>query len=85
MRTRIRHWVIVGVTLAIVLGVSLRAPDAPGDRSPLQLRRATPARMPDVPGPRIRPRPQIAPPLDRVDPRRFLLYTTPALEKRRQS
>ena len=85
MRTRIRDWILVGVALALVFGVSLRAPDPPYEPVSVRLERELPARMfvPDLASPRIRQRPQTAPPFERVDPARFLLYTTPALEKRR--
>jgi hypothetical protein len=83
MRTRLRDWIIVGVALALVFGVSLRAPDPPGEPALRRIVRDAPVSIPAPTAPRFRPRPRTVPPFERVDPARFLLYTSPGLDKQR--
>jgi hypothetical protein len=82
MRTRLRDWIIVGVALALVFGASLRAPH-PSDEPSRGLWRDAPASIPELTAPRFRPRPRMVPPFERIDPARFLLYTSPGLDKHR--
>ena len=93
MRTRLRDWFIVGAALAIVLGVSLQAPrdsgsvaryrPAPASDGAI---RSTPGRLPPTyprnphPAQTAHP-PEMAPLLDRVDPKSMILYYSPGFTR----
>lgn len=88
MRTRLRDWFIVGVALALVLGVSLRAPRDPGSVARFRPAPATsdgPIRSTPrtVPPTYLRnPHPsQVVPTFDRVDPKPMILYYPPGFSR----